>query len=67
MARLITFETTKTYASVENAIKAVEKKGFSDDLRYFIHRDEATGRYFPIFIGEKAIQKMVHFHFHVVA
>lgn len=67
MARLIDFETTKTYATVANAIKAVEKKGFSDDLRYFIHRDEATGRYFPIFIGEKAIQHMVHFHFHVVA
>ena len=73
MAKLITLTPNKTYASVENAIKAVEKKypipGFSDEanLTYFIQREETTGRYFPVFIGERAIRAMVHFHFNVVA
>lgn len=73
MAKLITLQPAKTYATIENAIKAVEKKypspGFSDEanLTYFIHREEATGRYFPVFLGERAIRAMVHFNFNVVA
>lgn len=82
MARCITLTPNKTYASVENAIKAVEKKFGKDNanqpgqsgrgpLTYFIQpirRDgETDWRYFPVFIGERACQAMVHFHFNVVA
>lgn len=66
MARLITLEANKTYATPENAVKAVEKKNFPDNLRYIIHQS-ADGRFFPVFLGEAAIQAMVHFHFNVVA
>lgn len=65
MARLIKIQSHRTYATPENAIKAVDKKGFPDSLRYFIHRDEETGRYFPIFLGEAAMHAGVHFHFNV--
>lgn len=60
---LITLEPTNTYATRENAIKAADKK-FSH-LRYIIvtHTD---GRFFPVFLGEKAIQAGAHFHFCVV-
>lgn len=69
MAKLITLEMTKTYATRENAIKAVEKKfpaSDSDNLRYMTlqHTD---GRWYPVFIGQQALQAGVHFHFHVVA
>lgn len=69
MTNRIKFEATKTYATPENAVKAVEKLYPSDqpnDLRYFIHCDELTGRFFPIFVGKSAVEKLVHFHFHVV-
>lgn len=65
MAKLIEFETTKTYATKANAIKAVEKKyGEDNALRYFIHQSE-DGRFYPIFIGQEALSKQVHFNFHV--
>ncbi|MEY4433324.1 MAG: hypothetical protein RLZZ44_1458 [Bacteroidota bacterium] len=57
-------ETTKTYANETNAIKAVEKSGFQD-LRHFIMMN-AEGRFFPVFIGQQAVQRGVHFHFNVV-
>lgn len=61
---------TKTYATKANAIKAVEDKNFPDyvngrPLRYFVTTDD-TGRHFPIFMGEVAIQAGVHFHFSVI-
>lgn len=65
MAQLITLKPSKTYASRENAVKAVEKKfGNSPQLRYvvFTHTD---GRFFPVFLGEAALQAGVHFHFNV--
>lgn len=74
MAQLINIEPVKTYATRENAIKAVEKKGFTDsvtirgieqNLRYFIHT-HTDGRFFPIFLGEAAVQAGVHFHFNVI-
>lgn len=60
------FEVTasKTYGSIENARRAVLRKGF-EDLRFFITRDE-EGRYFPVFVGQEALQAGVHFHFTVV-
>ena len=66
MAKLIKLEATKTYASPENAAKAFEKLFGEEDVRYIILRDEATGRYFPAALGEKALHLGVHFHFHVL-
>ena len=55
---------TKTYSTELNADKAVEKAGFND-LRYFIMKSD-DGRYFPVFVGQAAVQRGVHFAFHVV-
>jgi len=68
MARLIELKANKTYATYENAVKAVEKKIPADQLMdqtYFIHRDRETGRYFPVFLGERALRHGLHFHFNV--
>lgn len=67
MARFIKLEPNKTYATEANAIKAVEKKfpeAGNDGLRYFIQWTP-EGRCFPVFVGEKALQHGVHFHFNV--
>lgn len=53
----------KTYASYQNARKAVEKKGFQNE-RHFIMED--LGRFYPVFIGERAIERGIHFHFNVI-
>lgn len=65
MAKLFEMEPVRTYATRDNAIKAFEKKCGNRDVRYFImtHTD---GRFFPVAVGEQAIQQMVHFHFNVV-
>jgi hypothetical protein len=68
MAKLIILEPNKTYATAANAVKAVEKvfpSGDDDGLRYTIQRTD-DGRYFPVFIGMKAVEHGVHFRFHVV-
>lgn len=68
MARMFKLEANKTYATEANAIKAVEKKypeAGDDGLTYFLQRTE-DGRFFPVFVGERALQRMVHFHFNVV-
>jgi len=67
MARLIKLEANRTYATEANAIKAVEKKfpeASNDRLTYFLQRTE-DGRYFPVFLGERALQAGAHFHFNV--
>lgn len=66
MATLVKLEATRTYATRENAVKAVAKKNIPDEFRYIIHTDEETGRFYPVFLGEKCIQYGIHFHFHVV-
>lgn len=69
MARFIELTPNKTYATQANAIKAVEKKfpeANNDGLTYFLQRTE-DGRFFPVFVGERAIQRMAHFHFNIVA
>ena len=60
------FEITavKTYASKENARKAVTKVG-AEHLRHFIMQNDA-GRWFPVFVGQEAVQEGIHFHFNVV-
>lgn len=66
-------QPSKTYATRANAIKAVEKaygencEHFgSADLHYVIMAT-AEGRYYPLFIGERALKFGAHFHFSVVA
>jgi hypothetical protein len=68
MARLIQLTPSKTYATRENAQKAVERRVPADklmDQTYFIavHTD---GRFFPVFIGERAMRDGLHFHFNIV-
>jgi hypothetical protein len=68
MAKRIILAPTKTYATAANAVKAVEKvfpSADDDVLRYIIQRTD-DGRYFPVFIGMRAVDRGVHFHFHVV-
>lgn len=69
MAKLVILEANRTYATAANAVKAVEKvypRGDEDGLRYILQRTD-DGRYFPVFIGMKALEHGVHFHFNVVA
>ena len=66
------FEITpvRTYATKENAVKAVAKAygeyKFDKVQSYFImtHTD---GRFFPVFVGERAIQALIHFKFNVIS
>lgn len=68
-ARLIELQGVKTYKTYDNAVKAVEKKfgerEFNSNIIYIITTDK-DGRFFPVFIGERAMQEMIHFHFNVV-
>ena len=57
--------SSKTYATKDNARKAVLKAGLQE-LQHFIVKDEETGRYFPVFLGERALRSGAHFHFTVV-
>ena len=69
MAHHTPLTPNKTYATEANAIKAVEKKypeSNDDGLNYFLQRTE-DGRFFPVFVGQRALQAMVHFHFNIVA
>jgi hypothetical protein len=68
MAREIpmVFKGSKTYATAENARKAVNAKYPSEELRYFVFQTD-DGRFAPVFLGEAAVQAGVHFNFHVVA
>lgn len=72
MAKLINFEPSKTYATRDNAIKAVAKvTGVHtgpgrdvDGLEFFVMQTP-EGRWFPVFLGERALQAGMHFHFSV--
>ena len=69
MARLMKLQWNRDYATEANAIKAVEKRfpeAANDGLTYFLMRTP-EGRFFPVFVGERALQAQVHFHFNVVA
>ena len=69
MAKLVILTPDKTYATAANAVKAVEKvfpRCDDDGLRYILQRTD-DGRYFPVFVGTRAVERRVHFHFHVVA
>jgi hypothetical protein len=66
------FELTpvRTYKTRENAIKAVTnfygERKFDRRQSYFI-ATHSDGRFFPVFVGERAIQAGVHFKFNVIA
>lgn len=64
MTREFKIEAPKTYKTIENARKAVATKGF-EDLRHFMMTN-AEGRFFPVFVGQDAVQRGAHFHFNVV-
>jgi hypothetical protein len=66
MAYQFKLESSKTYASEANVVKAVEKYTPSNALRYFIACN-AKGRFFPVFVGQSALTEQVHFVFPVVA
>ena len=55
---------TKTYATEINADKAVAKAGL-EKFRHFIMRT-SDNRFFPVFVGQEAVQAGVHFQFHIV-
>jgi hypothetical protein len=61
-ARKVDIEFVKTYATEANAMKAAEKacEGAKDDLRYYVVRN-ADDRFGVLFIGEVAVQNMLHF------
>lgn len=72
MAHLLKLTANKTYATKENAVKAVEKKLGANDqhpadtqLHYLVIQND-EGRWFPLFIGERALQAGIHFHFNCV-
>lgn len=66
---LLNLTPSKTYATRDNAIKAVDKvfgervtqQGF--EKIDFVIVANAEGRFFPLFLGERAIQAGMHFHF----
>ena len=64
MNRKFKIECVKSYATEANADKAIAKCGF-EDLRHFMMRTD-DGRWFPVFIGQEAAQRGVHFHFNIV-
>ena len=61
-------QPNKTYANKANVVKAVEKNLPADTIKevtWFIMKTE-DDRYFPVFVGEKAVDHMVHFKFNVI-
>ena len=62
MATELKLNPSKTYATKANAIKAVDKWSADPQSRLtyvLVQNDE--GRWFPIFIGERALQAGAHF------
>jgi hypothetical protein len=62
--RIFNVKMPRTFATVENAVKAVEKTNPPNDFRYLIAVD-AVGRFFPVFLGEKCVSFAVGNHFAV--
>ena len=70
MSKHITLTPTRTYATEQNAVKAALKVypdsiPANEGLR-FITMQTPEGRWFPVFVGQKAVERMVHFHFNVL-
>ena len=65
MNREFAITARKTYAVKQNAQRAVLKAGV-EDVRHFYMTDPETGRWFPVFVGQEAVQRGIHFLFNVV-
>lgn len=65
MANRLPLIPVRTYKTEANAIKAAETACGHLSVRYFIaaHTDE---RFFPVFVGQAAVEAGVHFSFNVV-
>jgi hypothetical protein len=57
---------SKTYATKANVEKAVAKSARCCDLRYFITCSD-DGRFYPVFIGQPALERQAFVEFCVVA
>lgn len=70
-AEAIQIESSKTYATRANAVKAVEAvfgpSEWNSDQIWYIIAALPDGRFAPVFIGERAAQRGIHFKFNVVA
>jgi hypothetical protein len=64
MNREFSITAPKTYASKDNARKAVAKIGAENLRHFYMQNDE--GRWFPVFVGQEALQAGIHFHFNIV-
>lgn len=71
-AHLVT-HASKTYATRENAVKAAQRvyganvERPADAELHYVIAATPDGRFYPVFIGERAIRAGVHFNFPVVA
>ncbi len=70
MIRKMELRSPITYASPARAEQAVKKKLEGLDtgsltIDYFIYKTE-EGRYFPVFLGERAMQFGIHLNFNVI-
>jgi hypothetical protein len=69
MIKHLELTPAKTYVSRDNAIKAVEKTfgprvtAENGERLDFVIVANAEGRFFPMFLGERALQAGMHFHF----
>jgi len=69
MIRHLEMTPAKTYATRENAIAAVNKRfgervtSENGERLDFVVVANAEGRFFPLFLGERAIQAGMHFSF----
>lgn len=61
MNREMTITAAKTYATADNARKAVLKAG-DESIRHFIMQDE-NGRFFPVFRATEADMATTGVHF----
>jgi len=63
----VKIEFIKTYATEDNAVKAAEKAfGSHESNLRFIVVPTAEGRFGVVFLGQSALQNMVHFKFNVL-
>jgi len=65
MANFIELKPNKTYASEDNARKAVERLLPNTTQRYFVAFNK-EGRCYPVFIGPSCVTEGIHVHFMVV-
>lgn len=74
MATFFKIEPVKSYINETNARRAVDtlpQIANNKSLRYFVVKYEGSdqkhiGRYFPVFVGQSAIDNGVHFYFNVI-